>query len=56
MRRAVDLSGTVSVRSGGYYDEAICGLWQGLDEELGEDFARNFDLNPIYSRYCEDDS
>ncbi len=53
MRQAVDLSGTLSVRSGGYFDQAICGLWQGLDQELGEDFARNFDLNPIYDRYCE---
>lgn len=53
MGRAIDLSKTLSVRSGGYYDKAICGLWQELDQELGEDFARNFDLNPIYSRYCE---
>lgn len=54
MGRAKDLSATLSVRSGGYYDSAICGLWQELDQELGEDFARNFDLNPIYDRYCEE--
>jgi hypothetical protein len=55
MGRAKDLSETLSVRSGGYFDGAICGLWQELDQELEEDFARNFDLRPIYNRYCEDD-
>ena len=52
MGRAKDLSETLSVQSGGYYDAAICGLWQELDVELGEDFARDFDLTPIYERYC----
>ena len=52
MGRAKDLSETVSGQSGGYFDDAICGLWQEVDQDLGEDFARNFDLVPIYERYC----
>ncbi len=47
---AEDLSETLSVRSDGNYDSAICNLWREMEGQSESDFG------PIYSLYCDNDN
>lgn len=52
LTQALDVSGYLSGRSGGRYDQAVCQLWQEVENEIPGGYDPTFDTAPVYARFC----
>lgn len=49
---AYTLSQTLSERSEGVYDQAVCSLWQQVENDLDNGFEPDFNVSNVYTEFC----
>jgi len=50
--KALDVSLFLSERGAGAYDQAVCKLWQEVENEFPGGFPTTFDVGGVYAQFC----